>query len=451
MGHVLHKPPRAWPPALRIAKSQHESKYLSDLGPPWFHLQDKSTMCVVQAAEDLVLCAMVRSALTTALSLPVSAAPSGTTPAAPSSHSHTSSGMATRPLLPGHEQPSRPQTPHTAQIAKPPTLPTAPPAQPAPPLPTSTPAAQGTGGYVPSPAAVPPAGMASTNTSLAGASGGSLAALLSLPLPVLSESAQPVLSASAATVSAAAAGPQTLPSPAAVTPSVPQPLNTQLASSATAATAAAAATIGGSHLSSTAASQPALSALPGQQQPVQAGVSSLSQAVGSLHAAPVPGLHSTGAVPGVPLQLRYSSAQQQQLVAPTLATLSQAPPVSGGQALLAGGQASASSGQASLGGRQVSAGGGQVSTSGGQAPASGGQAAASSGQHARPGVPAAVGSGGAGQQGAAAPNRASSGQSKAVVGEEVWQLASDVMAAGGTATTAAAVTTAAQQVRGFAC
>ncbi|KAA6418788.1 MAG: helicase SWR1 [Trebouxia sp. A1-2] len=44
------------------------------------------------------------------------------------------------------------------------------------------------------------------------------------------------------------------------------------------------------------------------------------------------------------------------------------------------------------------------------------------------------------------PGQGAAGSRTATVGEDVWQLASDVMAAGGTATTAAAVTTAAQQV-----
>jgi hypothetical protein len=45
------------------------------------------------------------------------------------------------------------------------------------------------------------------------------------------------------------------------------------------------------------------------------------------------------------------------------------------------------------------------------------------------------------------PGQGAGGSRTAAVGEDVWQLASDVMAAGGTATTAAAVTTAAQQVQ----
>lgn len=395
-------------------------------------------MCNVQAAEDLVLCAMVRSALTAALSLPVSPAPSGTTPSLPQARPnpsptpHTASGSVTPPLQPRREEPPRPQLPHTAQLGKAPTPPAAAPAQHAHHghLPgTSTPAAHGAGPHHPSPVA-----MASTGTSLVGASGGSLAALIGLPLPVLPETTQPVLSASAAAVTGAAV-PLLLPAPAAPTPSVPQPLNKLPVASPTAATAAAAAaTIGGHHLSSKAAPQPAHAALPGQQQPVQAGVT--PQAVTPLHAAPVFGLHSTAALPGVALQLPYSSAQQQQLQAPALAALSQAPPASGVQASLGVGQAS-------------SASGGQALIGSGQALAGGGQASASGGQHARPGVPAVKGPGGAGQQGAAGQGRASGGQSKALVGDAVWQLASDVMAAGGTATTAAAVTTAAQQVRGL--
>lgn len=385
---------------------------------------------------------MVRSALTAALSLPVSAAPLGTTPIHPQARTnpfptpHNASGTVIPPNQAGRQQPPRPQHPHTAQLAKgPPTLPTAAPAQHAqhgPPPGTSTPATHGTGANHPSPAAAPPTAVAPTSTSLAAASGGSLAALIGLPLPTLPDTAQPLLSISAATVSDAAVPPP-LPAPAAPTPSVPQPLTKVPAASPTApTTTAAAASISGHHLLSTAAPQPARAALPSPQQPVQATVK--PQAINPLHAAPVSGLPSTAAQPVVAQQLPYSSAQQQQLQAPALAAAGQAPPASGGQASLGGGQASLASG-------------GQAPASGGQALAGGGQASASGGQHARPGVPAVVVPGGAGQQGAAGQGRASSGQSQVLVGDAVWQLASDVMAAGGTATTAAAVTTAAQQVR----
>ncbi|KAL3134959.1 Pharynx and intestine in excess protein 1 [Trebouxia sp. C0010 RCD-2024] len=395
-----------------------------------------------EAAEDLVLCAMVRSALTAALSLPVSAAPLGTTPIHPQARTnpfptpHNASGTVIPPNQAGRQQPPRPQHPHTAQLAKgPPTLPTAAPAQHAqhgPPPGTSTPATHGTGANHPSPAAAPPTAVAPTSTSLAAASGGSLAALIGLPLPTLPDTAQPLLSISAATVSDAAVPPP-LPAPAAPTPSVPQPLTKVPAASPTApTTTAAAASISGHHLLSTAAPQPARAALPSPQQPVQATVK--PQAINPLHAAPVSGLPSTAAQPVVAQQLPYSSAQQQQLQAPALAAAGQAPPASGGQASLGGGQASLASG-------------GQAPASGGQALAGGGQASASGGQHARPGVPAVVVPGGAGQQGAAGQGRASSGQSQVLVGDAVWQLASDVMAAGGTATTAAAVTTAAQQAK----
>lgn len=70
--------------------------------------------------------------------------------------------------------------------------------------------------------------------------------------------------------------------------------------------------------------------------------------------------------------------------------------------------------------------------------------AATAQSHARPFAPVAR----AGVLGVGIGQGAAGGaKMMAQVGEDVWQLASDVMAAGGTATTAAAVTTAAQQVQ----
>ena len=79
-------------------------------------------------------------------------------------------------------------------------------------------------------------------------------------------------------------------------------------------------------------------------------------------------------------------------------------------------------------------------TTGATMPSAASQQSASIAQIARAAAPAAraVAPG--------APGQGRAGDRKALVGEDVWQLASDVMAAGGTATTAAAVTTAAQQV-----
>lgn len=82
----------------------------------------------------------------------------------------------------------------------------------------------------------------------------------------------------------------------------------------------------------------------------------------------------------------------------------------------------------------------------GQGLPSTGQSLPISGQPGRAGMQAVgpIGTGAAGQGRAVGP------YNKAPVGDETWQLASDVMAAGVTATTVSAVTTAAQQVRAFA-
>lgn len=108
----------------------------------------------MQAAEDLVLCAMVRSAIASALGLPVDATPgSGTLSGLAQGHTslpaphlipHTSPGMA-RPLQLGAGEPPRPQVPQVAQVAKVPSFPTATTAQPAPAA-TSGAATSGAGG-----------------------------------------------------------------------------------------------------------------------------------------------------------------------------------------------------------------------------------------------------------------------------------------------------------------
>ena len=122
-------------------------------------------VCTVQAAEDLVLCAMVRSAIASALGLPVDATPGSGTHTGlaqarttlPAAHliPHTSPGMA-RPLQHGAGEPPRPQVPLVAQVAKVPTFPTATTAQPAPAA-TSSSGFNGAGGYAVSTSAASPA------------------------------------------------------------------------------------------------------------------------------------------------------------------------------------------------------------------------------------------------------------------------------------------------------
>ena len=377
----------------------------------------RECMCTVQAAEDLVLCAMVRSAITAALGLPVDAAASRSPAQArtPLPAPHTLPGSM-RPLQPGAMEPPRPQAPHIAQAPKAPNFPTA----------AIAPPASSVGQYASSTSAASVAGNASTSSSLATASGGSLAALIGQPLPMASDATQPVMPASAVAPSSTAgitAASQPLSTPTMAPHSVPQPI-AALPSAVPAATPAASTSVAPAaahHPSASPASQPALAASRVQQQRMQplgvalhAGPSSQAlPSVTGLQATPVPGLPSSSRpLPAASVvALPYSSAQQQPQT-PVSSGLSQPQP------------------------------GSSVQTS-----TSGGQALASEGQQRQAGLPNVVRPAGPHQQEAAGQGRATSGQQKAPVGDDVWQLASDVMAAGGTATTAAAVTTAAQQVR----
>ena len=376
-------------------------------------------MHTVQAAEDLVLCAMVRSAITAALGLPFDAAattaPTQARPALPAPQ--TLPGTP-RPLQPAAREPPRPQAPHVAQVATAPTFPTAASAQPAAP-------ASSAGQYASSTSAASVAGNASTSSSLAAASGGSLAALIGQPLPMASDAAQPAVPASAVAPSSAAgllAASQPLPSLTIAPHIIPQPVaaSASLVPGAAPAASTSIAPVGTHHQSATSLSQPALAVSGVQQQlvqPLNVGLQAGSPpqappSVSGLQATPTPGLpSSSGSLPAASaVGLPYSPAQQQPQT-PVSAGLSQPPH------------------------------GSNVQTS-----ANGGPALPSGGQPRQAGFVSAVRPVGPGQQGAVGQGRATGGQQKAPVGDDVWQLASDVMAAGGTATTAAAVTTAAQQV-----
>ena len=340
----------------------------------------------MQAAEDLVLCALVRSAITAGSA--TGTAQAHTTLPAP----QALTGVIT-PLQPGGREPPRPQAPQVAQVA---TVPTVPTAQPAP-------SAGSAGGSAASSSAAALAGNVSTSAGLVAANGGSLAALLAQPLPMDAQSgAEAMLPASAAATGITAAS-QPLSTSAVAPHSVLQPV---AAAPAASASAAAVATHRPSPLAALAAprdqqqqTQPRSVADPAPQAPL---------AVGGMQATPVPGLHSSSSAwPAAPaVVLPYSSAQQ------TSASAGHSLPPPGSSV-----QSSANSGQAFQG----------------------------VGQQA--GVLTAVRPVGPGLQGATALGRAASGQQKAIVGDDIWRLASNVLAAGGTATTVAAVTTAAQQVR----
>lgn len=337
-------------------------------------------MLAVQAAEDLVLCALVRSAITAITA-------SSTTGTAQAHTTLPAPQASITPLQTGAREPSRPQGPQVAQVA------TVPTAQPAP-------SAASAG------AAAPLAGNVSASSGLVAASGGSLAALLAQPLPMASDAQ---LAAEATVPASAAATGSTVAASQPLSTSTVALLQPVAAASAVSAFAPAAAPVAIHHQSSS----PALAVPRDQQQqtqprPVAGPAPQGPLAVGGMQATPVPGLHSSSsALPAAPaVVLPYSSAQ------PT-------PASAGHNSLLPGSsvQPSANSGNQGVG------------------------------QQAQAGLPTAVQPVGPGLQGAIVQGRASSGQQKALVGDDIWRLASDVLAAGGTATTVAAVTTAAQQVR----
>lgn len=324
----------------------------------------------VQAAEDLVLCALVRSAITA--SSATGTAQARTTLPVP----QTSTGVIT-PLQLGAREPPRPQGPQVAQVAAAPTVPTA----------QLAPSAGSAGGSATSGSAAPLAGNASRN-------GGSLAALLAQPLPMASDAAEailPISASPAATGSTAASRPLSTSAVA---------LHGELQPAAAAPAASTSAAPVATHAQQR---QP-------QPRPVAGPAPQGSLAVGGMQATLVPGLHNrSSALPAASaVALPYSSAQQ------TPASAGHSLPLPGSSV-----QPSANSGQPFLG----------------------------VGQQPQAGVATAVRPVGAGLPGATVLGRAGSGHQKALVGEDVWGLASDVLAAGGTATTVAAVTTAAQQVR----
>jgi len=367
----------------------------------------------VQAAEDLVLCAMVRSAITAALGLPLDALP-GSHPTAPRPSPPT---FNSNPQQPAGAPSQRPQPMATAQAARPPSYMT-----------TATVTAFGAGGGI------------NTAPRLAGqqaSSVNSLTALIGQPLPPASHPAAHPTSTAALSPATAAVAPvsaQSTSAPAVATaptatvatmatsstgtdqtatgnasigvsrhvPAVPQASIPQMPPGASAvATAATAA-----RSSATASGIPTMSAAALSQPPTNtAGVQLPS-------AAAAPQLLSTSAALG--------GQSPQPGMAPLLATVSAALP-----GTTAASRPMPSSSNVLLAPTVLPT-----------------QPSAAAPQAARAFAPAArAGSAGVG------PGQGAGGTRTAAVGEDVWQLASDVMAAGGTATTAAAVTTAAQQVQ----
>ena len=389
---------------------------------------------------------MVRSALTAALSLVPEAAPASVPssssvqprPALSAPHSHPAPAGVVRPTQSKAGTPVPPQANPIPQVAKAPSLPTVWTTQ----LPAGHSSARANAAHASS-SSTAAVSAAAAGSGQAPASS-SLTALLGQPLPhspnksqpaVTTAAVQPGAPAAPATAAAGLAAAASNGARPAATPqlsSINTPQQVYTAAAATAATAAFPA--------ATPAVSTAHAALAhGQPQHVSSAV---PQAVANPQAAAAPvsvlpgvlaaGLHSSVAMPAVPVL--HTSAQQGQpphLSATAAAHLPAMAHASHAQSAASSGPALASSGPAI--------------PSVGLATASGSLATPSVGQPARVGMPAVGRPLGPGQVGAAGQGRMQVRQ-RALVGDDVWQLASDVMAAGATATTAAAVTTAAQQV-----
>ena len=381
-----------------------------------------------------MLCALVRSAITAALGLPLAATPASQQPN-PRLPPPTFTANSQQQAAPASQRPLPMPTP---QVARPP---------------PSSATAQAPGGGSSGSGGIPRV------TPLQAEGVTSLTALLGQPLP---PSSQPLTypTSLAALQQAAATAPTPTPTtgnpavataPAAVkaaasngggqanTGSVSQGLPTsmpaasqahaespQLLSGASAVpiaipqqSATVAATAAVPTASAPASSQwPVASGTTAQQQPQPAGAASLAGGtlLASQQAQPVLGpsqASSAGMLPRastIPASIPRSSSALQ-------------PP-----ALLPAQHSAAASTTSGFVSQQQTAPGVAVTTQ----------------SHARPFAPVAR----AGVLGVGIGQGAAGGvKMTAQVGEDVWQLASDVMAAGGTATTAAAVTTAAQQVQ----
>ena len=381
----------------------------------------------VQAAEDLVLCAMVRSAITAALGLPLDAVP-GSHPTAPRPSPPT---FNSNPLQPAGAPSQQPHPMAAAQAARPPSC-------------MTTATAFGAGGGIN--IAPRPAGQQASSVS-------SLTALIGQPLPPASQPPAHPTSTPASSPATAAVAPVLAHSTS--TPAVATVPTAAVATMAAFSSATGQAPTGNV---SVGVSRP-MPAVPQATMPqMPPGASAVATTGSQLTNAAATAAHHSATAPGVPSM--------------SAAALSQPPTSTAGVRLPAVAAPQLSSTSAGLGGEPpqpgivplpvtVSAARGPtpgsrnilltptmlppqpstaVSTSVGQQQQVSGTAAAP--QAARAFAPAAwAGSAGVG------PGQGAGGTRTAAVGEDVWQLASDVMAAGGTATTAAAVTTAAQQVQ----
>ena len=355
---------------------------------------------------------MVRSSLTAALGLPTDAVPSSTITA---SRPTPPTFNATHPLQPAGAPPQRPLPVVAPQVAIAPSLPT------------------------PGTAQIPVGGGGLGRVSGHHSSGvSSLTALIGQPLPPSQAAAQ---SGSTALPSqaAAAAPAQSNSSPAADVATVSAPSSGAVNSAAGSMSQALPSPL--PTLSVQSLNQPVTSQLSGTAHvapPYHANLAPPPAASPSMAAAtPVAVIGGTPQVtPAAVFQALAAAAvavQQQQQSTAAAESMHNFGAVS--QQLQPSPSAMLAQGGA-LPGRNAFA----QQTTGATMPSAASQQSASIAQIARAAAPAAraVAPG--------APGQGRAGDRKALVGEDVWQLASDVMAAGGTATTAAAVTTAAQQV-----
>ncbi len=378
---------------------------------------------------------MVRSAITAALGLPLDAAP-GSHPTAPCPSPPT---FNSNPQQPAGAPSQRPQPMATAQAARPSSYMT-----------TATATAFGAGGGINT--APRPSGQQASSVS-------SPTALIGQPLPPASHPPAHPTSTAASSPATAAVAPvsaQSASAPA-VTTAPTAAVATMAASSSGAGQAATGnVSIGMTRPVPTVPQASILQMPPRASAVATTGSQLTSAAATAAHHSGIPTMSAAAVsqapsstagvlVPGVAApQLSSTSAglggqPPQPGFAPLPATPSAALP-----GTTAASRPMSSSSNVQLAPTVFPA---QTSAAAYKTPASVSQQQQVSGtaampQAARAFAPAArAGSAGVG------PGQGAGGTKTAAVGEDVWQLASDVMAAGGTATTAAAVTTAAQQVQ----
>ncbi len=384
---------------------------------------------------------MVRSAITAALGLPLDALP-GSHPTAP------------RPSPPTFN--SSPQQPTGAPSQRPHLMATAQAARPSSYVTPATATAFGTGGGINT--APRPVGQQASSAS-------SLTALIGQPLPPASHPAAHPISTAASSPATAAVAPVSAQSSTSA-PAVATASTAAVATTAASSTGAGQAATGnvciGMSLPVSAVLQPSMPQMP-------PGALAVATAGPQLTSAAATAAHHSATASGMPITstaaLSHPLTNTAGVQLPSAAAAPQLSSTSaglGGQRPQLGIALLPATASAALPGTTAAPSPipgssnmlltpnmllAQPSAAVSNAPAAVSQQQQLSGtaaapQAARAFAPAArAGSAGVG------PGQGVGGTRTTAVGKDVWQLASDVMAAGGTATTAAAVTTAAQQVQ----